>query len=198
MAILKLNDWTTRRVMREQGLSNLPRLGRGHFGMAFDAGDNTVLKLTTDALQRDSQLFYLNGPAFPEFLEDKGYMGEQSNGAPLYLYRTERLETMRQAAPAVRKEARTFLTLMGDAYETACKTSHAMRHNRYYSPKAYEVLEAALDAEGLAPYRDSLEQLCRFAMDYEDVSADFHLGNLMARGNQLVFNDVICNSALLP
>lgn len=192
MSVLRLNDYATRRVMRENKLDKLPRLGRGAFALVFEAEDGGAWKLTTDALQRDSQLFYLAGPWFPEVLEDRGYQGEQSNGAPVYLYKVERLQPLRKAAPALRKEAQQLLALVQKAQASAWKTCRQRR------PAASLVLEAALGEGNTGVYQRPLEQLLQFSRDYENVAADFHQGNLMVRdGNQLVLNDVLCDASWL-
>lgn len=195
--MLKLNDWQTRKHIREHGLDKMDRLGRGTFCAVYDETADTVLKLTADAIQYESVRDYLFGTHYPELIGGAGYIGEQSHGElSLYLFRAERLNPLRMADLATKRLARKVLSKVDSVW---CSSWNSVpgNHSTDWAYRRSEVSRKTIrelrDDDTLPlSIREAFEYLENFANDYQDVGLDFHRNNLMVRGtDELVFNDVI-------
>lgn len=202
MKKLKLNDWGTRRVLAEKGLTADRRIGRGAFCAVYEAGPDAVLKLTADSIQYESVRDYLWGDHYPALLgDDHGYAGEQSNEQSLYLFRAERLQPLRFADVATKKLATLFLRRADLAWaspQTQREASRSPRQERR-TVRTRESLKQLVD-DGVLPasLRQALADLLRMINDYDGLQFDLHRGNLMVRGtDELVLNDVVVSGSLM-
>lgn len=195
--VLKLNKFGTKAAMRDHGLTSKKRIGRGVFCAVFE-GDtpDSVLKLTADWTMRESMVFYFNDPAFPTVLEDYGYVGEQEEDCSLWLLKTERLTRLRDAPASVKKEAKFLIKKFDQARMDLYQSGYPLAKDTS-SESELLILEALKQDGAMSKYEVVLEQLTVAVSNLPGSRLDFHTGNLMARGNQLVFNDVLCDGARL-
>jgi hypothetical protein len=54
-----------------------------------------------------------------------------------------------------------------------------------------------MEDSSVEPYHEAMGQLYNVLTNYPGARLDLHSGNLMARGDQLVLNDIVCNTTLL-
>ena len=196
MKILKLTDPGVKRVINSHSaLRGKQRIGRGFYSAVFDNGD-TVLKLTADAHHYDLLQFYAEGPHFPKVIVNHGYVGDQKAGEfPLYLLEIEKLvkvPSKTDNSKIVHKLCRTAARMM--AAKTPIFERHADKIDmaRIVPETFYQMSE---DKDLPTQLREGLEQLGRFALDYEGVGMDFHPTNFMQREatGELVLSDPIMN-----
>lgn len=196
MKILKLTDPGVKHVINSHpALRGKQRIGRGFYSVVFDNGD-TVLKLTADAHHYDLLQFYAEGPHFPKVIVNHGYVGDQKAGEfPLYLLEIEKLVKVpgkTDNSKIVHKLCRTAARMM--AAKTPIFERHADKIDmaRIVPETFYQMSE---DKDLPTQLREGLEQLGRFALDYEGVGMDFHPSNFMQREatGELVLSDPIMN-----
>lgn len=196
MKILKLTDPGVRAVIsRHPALRGKKQIGRGFYSIVFDNGD-TVLKLTADAHHYDLLQFYAEGKSFPKVINNYGLVGEQVRGDfPLYLLEVEKLVKV----PGKTLNSKIVHNLCRSAKRIMeVKTPVFERHAdkidmaRIVPETFYQMSE---NEELPAYVREGLEQLGRFALDYEGVGMDFHPSNFMQREatGELVLSDPIMN-----
>jgi hypothetical protein len=203
MALINLNDYSTKAVLRQFNLTPQRRIGRGATCVVYDDGPGEVFKLTVDAVQRESVRDYLGGVHFPKMVKDIGHVGTQGRGKrELYLFKAERLRPTRDADAATRKLARQVLATVDEfwADPDATRALHArgsLAQTR--SACASVVLDRLVDCKRLPEsIRDAFQDIQRMVWDYHDLVIDFRGANLMVRGtDELVLNDVIANGELL-
>lgn len=185
---LRLLDSGVRAAMRHPALEGTSRIARGHFCAVFSKPGDTVLKLTTDALQ---YMYYRDGlrpegPYFPKLVTDHGEVGTTTwyeHELPIFLVEMERLR------PA--SEDRT-----------AQRASLLLRQVVYAAPSGYEwdalprnrtmgKLQNASQNEQLPKdMREALSDMAMFAAHCDEhLSLDLHCKNVMRRGEQIVLND---------
>lgn len=196
MKILQLTDPGVKSVISTHpALQGKARIGRGFYSIVFDNGD-TVLKLTADAHHYDLLQFYAEGSCFPKVVNNYGCVGDQKRGNfPLYLLEIEKLVKV----PGKTANSKTVHRLCKNAAKMmAVKTpifeKHADKINmaRIVPETFYQMSE---DKELPTALREGLEQLGRFALDYEGVGMDFHPSNFMQREStgELILSDPIMN-----
>ena len=199
MSILQLRDPGVRRAMQHPALTGRKKLARGSFCAVYDAGD-TVLKLTCDAKQYALYADYTapTGDYFPRLVENHGHIGETSSGLSIYLVEMEKLDRVGRDAPLETKRlARQLLNSIEEPFDRSLHRHVGGRVPIVEAAKraSIEALDAVSEDESLPEdLRDSLADLGVFVSNY-DCSADFHMANLMRRGNQLVLNDVVTDIA---
>lgn len=196
MKILKLTDPGVKHVINSHpALKGKQRIGRGFYSIVFDNG-NTVLKLTADAHHYDLLQFYAEGDCFPKVVNNYGYVGNQILGKfPLYLLEIEKLVKVPGKtvnSKIVHKLCRQAARMM--AAKTPIFERHADKIDiaRIVPETFYQMSE---DKDLPMQLREGLEQLGRFALDYEGVGMDFHPSNFMQREatGELVLSDPILN-----
>ena len=203
MAVIKLSDWGTRRVLSEYGLTPKRRLGMGLFCAVYEDGPDSVFKLTTDPIQRDSVRDYFGGTHFPALQKDIGYVGEQQAGErSLFLFKAERLRPTREADAATRKLARQLVRMVDDCWrsdDAARKLRGRGSQAQLRSEGSALVLNQLVDSPALPEsIREALEDVRLMVRDYTNLVIDFHGANLMVRGtDELVLNDIIVDGDLL-
>lgn len=196
--VLRLDKSCTKAIIREQRLHTRQRIGRGAFTVVYD-GDtpDTVWKLTADPVQRESALFYFRSPNFPVLHQDIGHVGDQhdrhEDDIPLWLYQAERLTPLRESPDSVRKEARRFMAVYNRLHDINYQKDGCFVGRPDYAKRMMALL---LAEESLAQYHEAFAQLDRMIQDYQEIRLDFQPANLMARGNTLVLNDVICGGPI--
>lgn len=191
--VLRLDSPATKFIARRHGLTPARRLGRGTFCAVYE-GDSpeSVWKLTADEVQRESALFHYNSPCFPKLLEDCGYVGDQDE-RPLWLFKTERLQPLRQSSADVRKEARFLMQRFSVNFEVALDQGFSAHAEEFCA----QVVALMMEDSSVEPYHEAMGQLYNVLTNYPGARLDLHSGNLMARGDQLVLNDIVCNATLL-
>ena len=196
MKILQLTDPGVKSIISSHpALVGKERIGRGFYSVVFDNGD-TVLKLTADAHHYDLLQFYAEGKCFPKVVNNYGYVGDQKRGKfPLYLLEIEKLVKVpgRTAnSKIVHRLCRSAARMM--EVKTPIFERHADKIDmaRIVPETFYQMSE---NEELPAYVREGLEQLGRFALDYEGVGMDFHPSNFMQREatGDLVLSDPIMN-----
>lgn len=191
--VLRLDNLATKFIARRHGLTPARRLGRGTFCAVYE-GDSpeSVWKLTADDIQRESALFHFNSPWFPKLLEDCGYVGDQDE-QPLWLFKTERLQPLRQSPASVRKEARFLMQRFAVNWEAALDQGFAAHSEEFCA----QVVALVMDDPTASHYQEAMGQLYNVLTNYPGARLDLQQANLMARGDQLVLNDIVCNAKLL-
>ena len=194
MRLLKLDHWAVRRAVREHNLNQYPRIGRGTFCAVYDKGD-TVLKLTCDEkaywFVRDMQDA---GPWFPRLIADHhkvAAMGERD----VYLIEVEKLTRIRANSKPWKR-----VVELGDKLHTQYKSFHnkadltELDRHRYASVHAFYRMadDDTLDEDT----QEAFGRVAQWMSNYE-CGHDFSAQNVMLRGTQLVFNDVIADTASL-
>ena len=202
MAVIRLDDWGTKSVLSQYGLTPMRRIGKGLFCAVYEDGPDSVVKLTTDAIQLHSVRDYLGGVHFPELVDNIGWVGEQHIGDhDLYMFKAERLRPTREADAATRKLARDVMRAVDDFW--APHASRMMYGRGSQAQKRSEcsgvVLDQLMEFTSLPEsIREAFADLRRMVNDYTNLVIDFHGANLMVRGSdELVFNDVIVDGDLL-
>jgi hypothetical protein len=202
MALIKLNDWGTRAVLNRFNLTASRRIGKGQFCAVYEDGPDAVIKLTTDPIQLESVRDYFGGVHFPKLLANEGHVGVQYKGdVDLYMFKTERLRSLREADAATRKLARTVLAAVEQCFNSREVISKAtVRGSRAHrtSLRSAAALEQLKDRTDLPEsLREAFEDILRMVWNYNDLCLDFHRANLMVRGtDELIFNDVILDGTL--
>lgn len=202
MALLKLTDWATKRVLKNHNLTPDRRLGRGEFCVVYEDGPDAVWKLTADNIQYESVLHYLEGTHYPALLGGPGYVGEQHNDVALYLFRAERLRSTKFADAATRKLARQLVKGVSTHWNSPkCRASVEGLQTRQQRTQARTGMTLELLQEDVAlpqSLREAFTDLHRMVLDYGSLALDLHGANLMVRGNdELVLNDIIVDGAKL-
>ena len=203
MALINLNDYATKAVLREFNLTPQRRIGRGVTCVVYEDGPDAVFKLTVDAIQRESVRDYLAGVHFPKMVKDIGHVGTQGLGdRELYLFKAERLRPTRDADAATRKLARQVLATVDEFWEDpdakrALHSRGSLAQTR--SACGLVVLDRLVGCKRLPEsIRNAFLDIQRLCWDYDGLLIDFHGANLMVRGtDELVLNDVIVDGELL-
>lgn len=202
MAVIRLDDWGTKSVLSQFGLKSKQRIGKGLFCAVYDAGPESVYKLTTDAVQLHSVRDYLEGVHFPELVENIGWVGEQRIGDhDLYMFKAERLKPTKEADAATRKLARDVIRAVDEFWAPHASRLVYGRGSRAQKRSECSglVLDQLMEFKSLPEtIREAFGDLRRMVLDYQNLVIDFHGANLMVRGtDELVFNDVIVDGDLL-
>lgn len=203
MAVIKLNDFGTKAVLSQFGLTPKRRIGKGTFCAVYEDGPDSVMKLTTDPIQRESTRDYLIGVHFPVLQEDIGHVGTQhTDDLELYMFKAERLRPTRDADAATRKLARQVISAVDDCWRTteAFRALNGRGSVAQVKSACSSVVLAQLTEFKSLPLtiRDAFVDIQRMVWDYKNLVLDFHGANLMVRGtDELVFNDVIVDGELL-
>lgn len=201
MKILKLNSPGTVDALRLPEFEGLKLIGRGAFCAVFDKGD-TVLKLTADSVQSEFQRFGSDSeiPCFPKLVQYHGEVGKQGD-LPLYMMEVEKLSPFGKRATVSNKAWGDRKLLMSAAKEH--HLDEALKHWKIKNPIHYNtmigtgVLQKLSEDERLSPLlRDACEWLAGFLSNYS-ASIDFHNGNFMLRGDEIVLNDVVADNETL-
>jgi len=205
MYVLRLSDVGTRQVLKQYDLKAEHRLGRGKFCAVYEAGPNAVNKLTADNIQLESIRDFMTGEHFPTLLSTEGYVGDQYQlDASLYLFQTEKLRPVREGSTATRKLARKILATVDNFWGSSRSVNHAYsKPNVSLATKLSMRAEASIEqlaqcTEFPESIRTAFEKIRTMMENYENLTIDFHSGNLMVRGtDELIFNDVIVDSVKL-
>jgi hypothetical protein len=203
MAVIRLDDWGTKSVLSQYGLTPKRRIGKGLFCAVYEDGPESVVKLTTDSIQRESVRDYLEGVHFPAMVADIGFVGTQYKGdMDLFMFKSERLRPTREADAATRKLARQVIRAVDDCWATpAAERARRGRGTQAQlrSAGSRVVLDQLAEFKGLPEtIREAFEDVHRLVRDYTNLVIDFHGANLMVRGmDELVFNDVVVDGDLL-
>lgn len=189
MTVLKHSDPGVQRAKFHPALKGLRQMARGAFCSVYDKGD-TVLKLTCDKIQygfsRDA--YCPEGPYFPRLITDHGEVGETRGGLSIYLMEMEKLSAIGNRAPIEVKRMRRSLLSQTERHIRSGSTVREMKEESYKG-LGNILNEGALPA-GLL---DALDQVRDWMSNYE-CCVDFHAKNLMMRGDQLILNDIVCDS----
>lgn len=197
--ILIHSEAGVRAARRHPALKGLRHLARGTFCSVYDKGD-TVLKLTCDRIQYafSAEGLAPTGPYFPRLIKDYGLVGETRVGLPIYLMEMEKLDKMRGAPAETRKLARELMRetealYLTNYHHTRLAKVREVDRARYAS---VATLQEVVDESTTLPgdMCEALDEVRQFISNY-DAGMDMHTGNLMRRGDQLVLNDVVCDSA---
>lgn len=201
---LKMDDRGVRWVRHTHPrLKGKRMLARGHFAAVFDGGPDTILKLTRDPLQYAvaADPYHPEGPYFPRLVESYGDVGETNDGHCLYLIEVERLQAINAQAPlAMKRERKSLMQVLDFHASTIRGTLPANRRYSKYGDQevARLTLETARECEEISEgARQALGDLRDFICNYDGYALDFHAGNMMRRGDQLVLNDVIADTRQL-
>jgi len=188
MRILDMRRKGAREVRALPQIKGLPIIGTGSFATVYDRG-NTVFKLTADQFQYDFYVAGFDNPAFPKVLADYGKVGEVG-GMPVYLLEMEKLNKI-EAGTGAKSFVESFLFRYWISYPT---------HDT-------EVSEVQCCAEALMNMADMESFSTRLSGGLLDMAgfmiekncvADFHAGNFMLRGHQVVLNDPVADSYASP
>lgn len=192
MQVLQLRDPRVRNATMHPAVAGLKRIARGAFCAVYDKGD-TVLKLTCDAKQ---YALYADpcvptGDYFPTLIEDHGEVGKTHCGLSLYLVEMEKLGRIGRDAPITLKRlAKQLVDTVSNNYQNAAMPERSMWEKKRRA--IFTIGETSRDESLPLGLRESLEELEVFMSNY-DCGLDFHMANLMRRGDQLVLNDVVAD-----
>jgi hypothetical protein len=184
-----------RSAARHPALKGLPRIARGTFCAVYDKGD-TVLKMTCDPVQYGFAADFSRpkGVFFPEMVEDYFCIGETNAEERIYLYETEKLTPAKRTNRATNTTVSRLLKKAQAQFTKQVCTAKGVHDRVTGSVNAMNAL--ANDEELPEDLREALADVGTFCSNYEAM-IDFHRANIMLRGDQIVLNDVVCETAAL-
>ncbi len=195
MRILDLTDPKVKSLVRHHPmLKGLKRIARGSFCAVYDKGD-TVVKLTCD---RTTYAFSVErlvekSVYFPRLVAEERNVGEMCNGTDLHILEMEKLTPFTRNTPVeLKRAANGILNMFMAEYHSVSYSRHSSIADNHKF-KTVRALQNLGDNTALDPVlRHALDQLAMFCANY-DCGHDFQRSNLMLRGDQIVFNDVVAD-----
>ncbi len=170
---LRLDDWRTKNAIREHGLGRA--IARGTFSAVFPhASDHLVWKLTVDQASYESLSgpFKLGGPYAVKSYSDEGDVGEQGDGAILYLIEIEKLVPL---------DSRREYAAWDKLNDTLCRIRAGLRDQKYSDEQEFcRALEIMAENMPTDPLKNYIEQLSSFCINL-GAGVDFHSKNVMKR-----------------